>query len=139
MIRLAYSIAKTAHAGQKDKGGQDYFSHPLYVSSLVNTENEKIVALLHDVVEDTNITLDYLRDQGFSDDIIKAVDAITKRNSESYKDYLNRLCKNKLAVKVKIADMTHNSDIKRIPNPQQEDFDRVQKYKEKIEYLKMHC
>lgn len=136
MIDLAYSIAEKAHAGQKDKGGQDYFNHPLYVASLVATKNEKIVALLHDVVEDTDITIDYLKQQGFSCDIIDAIDAITKQENEPYEEYLKRLIQNKLAFSVKIADMTHNSDITRIPNPKQKDFDRVKKYKDKIEYLK---
>ena len=136
MLEIAYQLAKKAHAVQKDKGGEDYFNHPLYVSSLVNTEDEKIVALLHDVVEDTDITLNDLKQQGFSTQIIDAVDAITKRDREEYEKYINRLIKNKIAVKVKIADMTHNSDIARIKNPTTNDFERVQKYKEKIEYLK---
>lgn len=136
MYNLACSIAEQAHKGQFDKGGHPYIEHPLYVSTLVNSADEKIVALLHDVVEDSFVTLLYLEKQLFSDDIIYAIDCLTKRKGEKYDDYLKRVCQSKLAVTVKIADMTHNSDISRIPNPTQKDFDRVKKYKEKIEWLK---
>lgn len=135
-IKLAYDISEQAHKEQLDKGGNSYFEHPLYVFTLVNSIDEKIVALLHDVVEDTTITLLYLKQQGFSDDIIFAIDCLTKRKHESYDDYLKRVCSSDIAIVVKIADMTHNSDITRIPNPTQKDFDRVKKYKEKIEWLK---
>lgn len=129
MYQLAYDISKQAHKGQKDRGGNDYFNHPLYVSNNVNTEAEKIVALLHDVIEDTNITLEYLEQQGFSEDILFAIDCITKRNDELYDDYLKRVSNSMLATAVKLVDMEHNSDINRIPNPKQRDFDMIEKYK----------
>lgn len=137
MLEKAYRIAKQAHWGQKDKGGKDYIEHPLTVMKLVEYENETIiVALLHDVVEDSNVDLDYLKSEGFSKAVIFAVDCITRRRGESYDGYLKRLVQSDVAVAVKIADMTHNSDITRIPNPTQKDLDRCDKYKTKIEYLK---
>lgn len=135
-IEKALSIATAAHEGQVDKGGKPYIEHPIYVASLVNSESEKIVALLHDVIEDTDITLKDLYHQGFSKHILIAVDAITKRSNEGYTEYLERLCQNSIAISVKIADMTHNSDISRISNPTVKDYDRVKKYQEKIEFLK---
>lgn len=136
MYNLACSIAEQVHKGQVDKGGNPYIEHPLYISELVNSTDEKIVALLHDVVEDSFVTLLYLEKQLFSDDIIFAIDCLTKRKHESYDDYLKRVCDSDIAVAVKIADMTHNSDITKIPNPTQKDFDRVEKYKKSIGYLK---
>ena len=135
MLDLALKIATEAHKGQKDKGGRDYINHPLTVASLCDTEEEKIVALLHDVVEDTDVTLQNLKDYGFSSEILDAVNCITKKPGVSYDDYLLKVKNNELARKVKIADMTHNSDISRIPNPTDKDYARVEKYKEKIQYL----
>lgn len=131
-------IAKQAHWGQKDKGGNDYYEHPLAVMRMVNGGDEAVVALLHDVVEDSNIDLDYLRSEGFSETVIFAVDCITRRKSESYEDYLKRLVQSDVAIAVKIADMKHNSDITRIPNPTKKDCDRVNRYQKKIEFLKSY-
>lgn len=135
MLNLALKIATEAHKGQKDKGGRDYINHPLTVASMCGTEEEKIVALLHDVVEDTGVTLEDLKDYGFSSEILDAVNCITKQPGVSYDEYLLKVKNNELARKVKIADMTHNSDISRILNPTSKDYARVEKYKEKIQYL----
>ena len=77
---LAYDIALKAHKGQKDKGGEDYFKHPLAVSNKLSGEKDKIVALLHDVIEDTDVTVNDLREAGFSDEVVLAVSVITKKN-----------------------------------------------------------
>ena len=132
MIDRALKIATEAHKGQKDKGGCDYINHPVTVASMCDTEEEKIVALLHDVVEDTDITLEDLEKCGFDRSIIEAVDCITKRPGFSYDEYLKRLKNNELARKVKIADMTHNSDLSRLKAPTEKDYERAAKYKEKI-------
>ena len=105
------------------------------VASMVNEDNEKIVAYLHDVVEDTNITLADLKEVGFDNDVIEAIDAITKRDGENYDDYIYRVSHNKIAKQVKIADMTHNSDITRFDNPSQKDIERCEKYKKKLKSL----
>ena len=135
MIDRALKIATEAHKGQKDKGGCDYINHPVTVASMCDTEEEKIVALLHDVVEDTDITLEDLEKCGFDRSIIEAVDCITKRPGFSYDEYLKILKNNELARKVKIADMTHNSDLSRLKAPTEKDYERAAKYKEKIKYL----
>lgn len=136
MISKALHIAKTAHRGQLDKGGNPYILHPIAVSQLVDSEEEKIVALLHDVVEDTDITLEYLKLAGFSDNIIAAVSVLTKQPGVSYDDYISKLKENPIAARVKVADITHNSDISRIPNPTEKDLERIKRYKAKLAKLK---
>lgn len=132
---LAYEIAKKAHKDQKDKAGVAYIHHSETVASMMRTDIEKAVAYLHDVIEDTNITLDVLQKQGFSKDILNAVDAITKRKGEDYSDYLERVASNKIAKVVKLADMKHNSDLSRFENPSAVDIKRSEKYKLSIEKL----
>ena len=131
----AYALAKKAHLGQKDKGGNDYIEHPKAVASMMDTDIEKAVVYLHDVVEDTKISFDDLKEYGFPNQIIEAVKALTKQKNESYDVYIDRVIKNPIAKKVKLADMKHNSDITRIKNPSQKDYDRCQKYLDKIQYL----
>lgn len=131
----AYALAKKAHLGQKDKGGNDYIEHPKAVASMMDTDIEKAVAYLHDVVEDTKISFDDLKEYGFPNQIIEAVKALTKQKNESYDVYIDRVIKNPIAKKVKLADMKHNSDITRIKNPSQKDYGRCQKYLDKIQYL----
>lgn len=131
----AYALAKKAHLGQKDKGGNDYIEHPKAVASMMDTDIEKAVAYLHDVVEDTKISFDDLKEYGFPNQIIEAVKALTKQKNESYDVYIDRVIKNSIAKKVKLADMKHNSDITRIKSPSQKDYDRCQKYLDKIQYL----
>lgn len=131
----AYALAKKAHLGQKDKGGNDYIEHPKAVASMMDTDIERAVAYLHDVVEDTKISFDDLKEYGFPNQIIEAVKALTKQKNESYDVYIDRVIRNPIAKKVKLADMKHNSDITRIKNPSQKDYDRCQKYLDKIQYL----
>lgn len=106
-IEMAIKIATKAHKGQKDKSGKIYILHPLAVAKSFDSNDEKIVAILHDVVEDTDYTLKYLSDF-FSDKIINAIDAITRREGEKYFNYIKRVKLNSLATKVKIADIEHN-------------------------------
>lgn len=105
----AFEIAFKAHWGQKDKSGQPYIAHVVRVASRVAPEDAQIVALLHDVVEDTAVTLDTLRSE-FGPMIAQAVDAITKRDGEDQDTYLDRVAANPLAKAVKIADLGDNSD-----------------------------
>lgn len=137
MFNKALLLATKAHAGQVDKAGKPYLLHPIAVADMLKAEEEKIVALLHDVVEDTSLTLIDLRNEGFPDRIVEAVDAITKSSGISYEEYLQRVKQNPLALAVKIADMTHNMDLSRIANPTQKDYARVEKYKKLIKELKM--
>lgn len=132
----AYKIAYQAHKGQKDKGGNDYILHPCAVANMLESDIDKAVAYLHDVVEDTEITIDDLKELDFPDIIINAVDAITKRKNETYDAYIERVAKNNIAKKVKLADIKHNLDITRIENPTMKDYKRINNYKNKIEKLK---
>lgn len=129
MLKKAIYLAEKAHQGQVDKGGQPYILHPKRVMERCKTEKEKIVAMLHDVIEDTEITAEDLRNEGFSAEVLEAVVCLTKKYGEDYMDYIERVCENKLAAKVKLADLTDNMDISRIPNPTEKDFIRLEKYK----------
>ena len=135
-VQRAYELAAKAHAGQVDKAGRDYILHPLTVASFVETDDEKTVALLHDVAEDTPVTLQDLRDAGFSEAVVHAVDCVTKRDGEPLENYLHRVKSNPLATAVKLADLRHNSDLSRLPHPTERDFARVERYQEEIRFLK---
>ena len=132
---LAYEIAKAAHKGQTDKGGNDYILHPAMVANMMDTDAEKAVAYLHDVLEDTSMTLQDLSAYGFSEEILSAIEALTRKANESYDDYIYRVSLNAVAKKVKLADLIHNSDITRIKDPSQKDIQRIRRYKQKIKEL----
>lgn len=129
MLNKAIVIAAKAHDGQIDKGGNPYILHPLRVMINCESESEKICAVLHDVIEDTNITFEDLKSRGFSDEIVTALDCLTKREGESYDNFISRVLSNELACRVKLADLIDNMDLTRIQNPSEEDEARIQKYK----------
>lgn len=131
----AYKIAKRAHLGQVDKAGEDYIKHPEKVASFVKTDEEKVVAYLHDVIEDTELTLEDLYEYGFSKEVLEAVDIITKKGGENYQSYLNSVKKNKLARAVKLADLRHNSDLTRLTEVTEKDIKRKEKYQKAIDFL----
>ena len=135
MIDIALAIAKKAHAGQVDKAGIDYIKHPIYVASQVTTEQEKAVALLHDVIEDSDITVEDLLVSGLSNEVVTAVQILTKKKGQSYQEYLEKVKSNNLARVVKLADLKHNSDLSRLKSVTNKDYDRVEKYKNAIRYL----
>ena len=135
MIDIALAIAKKAHAGQVDKAGVDYIQHPLYVASQVETEQEKAVALLHDVIEDSNITAVDLLASGLPNEVVTAVQILTKKKGQSYQEYLEKVKINDLARVVKLADLKHNSDLSRLKSVSDTDRERVEKYKKAIYYL----
>jgi guanosine-3',5'-bis(diphosphate) 3'-pyrophosphohydrolase len=135
LLALAITLANQAHAGQLDKAGKPYISHPLTVMSQMNTPESKIVAVLHDASEDSDLTIADLVRQGFPEFITEAIAAITKRDGEPYEDYILRVKSNAIARKVKIADVTHNMDISRIANPTEKDFQRLEKYKKVLSEL----
>lgn len=134
---LALQIAKEAHAGQVDKAGKDYILHPITVASYMDTDVEKTIAYLHDVLEDTSVTVDELRNH-FSNEIVDTVITLTHRKDESYFEYIQRISKSKLAKKVKVADLLHNLDITKIKEPSKQDYERLEKYKKAILYLATH-
>jgi (p)ppGpp synthase/HD superfamily hydrolase len=128
LLGKAVQIAVRAHADQKDRYGAPYILHPLRVMSRLKTETEQIVGILHDVVEDTDCTFEALRREGFSEEIIAAVDCVTKRDGEAYEDFVTRSGSNSLARVVKLADLEDNMDIRRMPELRPDDFERLKKY-----------
>jgi hypothetical protein len=124
-LDVAIDLAWSAHAGQRDKLGVAYICHPLSVMRRVATDDEKIVAVLHDVVEDTPVTLDYLRTLGFDEHIVRAVDAVTKRAGEPLADSMARVAADPLALIVKRADISHNADPARQKSLTPEDRQRL--------------
>jgi (p)ppGpp synthase/HD superfamily hydrolase len=136
-LEKAISIAVKAHENQKDKAGMPYILHPLYIMTKMETELERIVGVLHDVIEDSQYNLDYLKKQGFSKEIIDAIDCLTKREDEEYSVYIDRVETNVISKKVKIAELEHNMDLKRLSNITEEDILRiVKKYKPAWDKLK---
>ena len=121
-----------------DKGGLPYFNHLFKVYGGVSSYEEKIIALLHDIVEDTNITYDDLKEFGYDNNIIDALKILTKNKGEYYPDYIERIINsnNKLALDVKLSDLKHNMDITRIKNPTVNDYERISKRYEPA-YLKI--
>lgn len=134
-LTAAEYIAEMAHFGQVDKAGVDYINHPKKVASLVDGEKEKICALLHDVMEDTEFPESALRIL-FGDEIVDTLLLLTHRDSESYEEYIEKISKSELATKVKIADLTHNSDLSRLKEITEKDLKRYEKYQKSIDFLK---
>ena len=108
LLSNAIGIANSFHAGQRDKNDEIYILHPLRVMLQMDTYEEKIVAVLHDVLEDTDCTIESLQDRGFSEEIILALNAITRKIDEKYIEYIERVKNNELARKVKIKDLMDN-------------------------------
>jgi len=124
----AIALAVEAHRGVMDKSGQPYILHPLRVMFRCEGAIERIVAVLHDVVEDTGRTFDDLRKLGYSEEVIAALDCVTKREGESYERFVERASANPVARKVKIADIEDNMDVRRLTGIDQKDFERMTKY-----------
>ena len=133
-IELARALAAYAHEGQLDKAGQPYLSHPVTVAQKVHTPEEKVTALLHDVLEDTFVLPETIENL-FGAEILTAVQAVTKMPGESYMDFVARAKQNPIARAVKLADLEHNMDLSRIPNPMGEDLARVEKYRKAKAFL----
>jgi guanosine-3',5'-bis(diphosphate) 3'-pyrophosphohydrolase len=128
-LERAIALAAAAHAGQVDKAGQAYILHPLRVMLRVDQEHERMAAVLHDIVEDTAVSLEQLVAEGFPPAVIAAVDALTKRPGESRTQAAQRSAAHPIARQVKLADNAENMDLTRIENPTDRDFARVEEYK----------
>jgi (p)ppGpp synthase/HD superfamily hydrolase len=124
-LEKAILIAVNAHQGQNDRYGASYILHPLRVMMRLETEKEMTVAVLHDVVEKSDWTLQGLRDEGFDGDILEAVDLLTRRESQNYQDYINKLKGNPLARKIKIADIEDNMNPKRMGSLTEKDGEKL--------------
>ena len=136
-LELARQLAKEYHKGQVDKAGVDYFSgHITSVVNGVDTVEEKIVAYLHDTLEDTELSYLDLMVLGFSDKVINGIIFITKDKKESYEDYLKHVKSHELSRAVKLSDLTNNMDLSRLKEITEVDKRRLEKYKKAYKYLK---
>lgn len=135
LLERAVEIAARAHAGQVDKAGEPYILHPLRVMLSVSGELERVVAVLHDVVEDSSITFEQLLDQGIPRYAVEALEALTKRPGESRLEAVERTVCNPVAREVKIADVTDNMDLSRLGEPSEADLRRQEQYRLVLERL----
>lgn len=133
---LALRIAIQAHKGQTDKSGREYVMHPIRVAERCANPKAKIAALLHDTIEDTYVTVDDLRKEGFPQEIIDAVLSVTKREGEDYDDFIRRAATNEIGKEVKIADLEDNMDIRRLKEISDDDVKRLRKYLRCWQYMK---
>ena len=134
-LERAIEIAARTHAGQTDKGGAPYILHPLRVMLRVAPGAQQIVAVLHDVVEDSDVTFEDLEREGFAAEVISGLRSVTKVAGESYEDFVARAARDPVGKAVKLADLMENSDLSRIAQPSQKDLERVEKYGRAIRYL----
>ena len=134
-LERAIALAAEAHAGMVDKAGAPYILHPLRVMLRVDGERARIAAVLHDVVEDTDWTIERLREEGFDPEVLAAVDALTRREGEDYYDFCRRAARHPIARVVKRADIEDNLDLSRIPDPTPADHARVERYRRALELL----
>lgn len=124
----AIALAAEAHKDQTDKAGAPYILHPLRLMFTLDTEDEQIAAVLHDIVEDTDKSLEDLRAAGFSETVLAAIDALTHRQDESYDEYVARAFADPVARKVKLADLEDNMNLRRLSELTDKDIVRLQKY-----------
>ena len=133
--KKALKICFDAHKNQTDKSGLPYVFHPFHLAEQMETEEATIVALLHDVVEDTNVTLEDLEGEGFKSEIIEAIALMTHDDDTDYMDYVREIKKNPIAKAVKLADLKHNSELSRMDVIDEKVLERRKKYLEAIEIL----
>jgi (p)ppGpp synthase/HD superfamily hydrolase len=127
-LERAILIALQAHQNQRDKSGETYILHPLRLMLKMDSEAEMIAAVLHDVVEDSNWTPADLRKEGFSEEVLSVIECLTRRDQETYEEFIERVKLNPTARKIKLADLEDNMAIKRISEPTEKDWERLKKY-----------
>ena len=135
MTKTALKLCFEAHKDQTDKSGLPYVFHPFHLAEQMPDEKTTVVALLHDVIEDTDYTLDDLKNMGFLDDILSAIALMTHDDGVPYMEYIALIKKNPIAKMVKLADLRHNSDMSRLDKVTAHDRERAEKYKKAIEFL----
>ena len=135
LTKIALKLCFEAHKDQIDKSGMPYVFHPFHLAEQMADENTTIVALLHDVIEDTEYTLDDLRKFGFAEDVLSAISLMTHADDVPYMEYVAKIKTNPIAKAVKLADLKHNSDMSRLDRITQIDEERAKKYKQAIELL----
>ena len=135
LLEKAISIALEAHCGQKDGDGSPYILHPLRMMARVETGTQKIVAILHDVVENTDWTFKDLEQKGFSKKVLKSLDCLTRRRGESYKKFVKRAASDPVAKRVKLADLLDNMDVRRLEKVTPKNARRLSKYNQAWRFL----
>ena len=135
MTKIALKLCFEAHKTQTDKSGMPYVFHPFHLAEQMRDEDTTVVALLHDVIEDTDYTLDDLRELGFEDRVISAIALMTHDDAVPYMEYVAEIKKNPIARAVKLADLRHNSDMTRLDTVSPWDEKRAKKYAEAIRLL----
>ena len=135
LLKRAIAIATKYHRGQVDKGGYPYIDHPLRVMEEVKTIEEKILAVLHDVLEDCNVSRSVLIQEGIPEYLVIQLEILCKANDEDYFDYINRVKIDQLTTNVKLADLKDNMNLKRLKCIYEEDLKRLEKYKKAKEIL----
>ncbi len=128
-LEHAIGLAVKVHRGQLDKAGRLYILHPLRVMFRLESELEQIVGVLHDVVEDSDLTLPDLRQMGYPEEVITALDGVTKREAESYEAFINRSQANPVSSRVKLADLEDNLDLRRLPALTTKNVERLKRYR----------
>lgn len=126
----ALQTAYKAHEGQTDKSGLPYIFHPYHLAEQMKTEETAAIALLHDVIEDTDMTIGDLKRLGFPDNIVEGVRLMTHEEETDYFDYIRMIKQNPAAKAVKLADLEHNSDLTRLPTVTEHDLERLKKYEQ---------
>lgn len=135
LTKKAILLAYRAHEGQKDRSGLPYILHPVHLAEQMTTEDSCVVAMLHDVLEDTDMTEEDLREEGFTERQIEAVKLLTRTEEEDYFEYVRRIRENDLACAVKLADLAHNMDRTRLPEYSEKDEARYEKYQKAVQIL----
>lgn len=135
MTKAALNLCFEAHKNQRDESGMPYVFHPFHLAEQMKDEKTTIVALLHDVVEDTDVTLDDIRNMGFDDEVVAAIELMTHDPNVPYMEYVSQIKKNPISKAVKLADLYHNSDITRLDEVTARDEERLKKYAEAIRLL----
>ncbi|MBC8078785.1 MAG: GTP pyrophosphokinase [Gorillibacterium sp.] len=134
-LTKAIILATEYHEGQTDKGGNPYIFHPIRLMLKAFNEEEQIIAMLHDTIEDTTLTLDKLREEGFSERIVQAVDALSRRKKESYEDFILRIRDHSVARRIKVYDLQDNMDLSRVKKKTEKDKERLKKYSKALDVL----
>lgn len=136
ILQTAIHIARNAHSGQVDKAGKPYIGHPLRVMEGVGTIQEKIVAVLHDVIEDTNVTAADLRRKGIPERLISELEILTHAGDVEYDEYIKQISLHSIASAVKLADLKDNMDMTRLDEITDKDIERLKKYHRNYLFLK---
>ena len=135
LTKKALKLCFEAHKEQVDKSGMPYVFHPFHLAEQMTDEETTVVALLHDVVEDTELTFEGLEKQGFGEEIISALKLLTHNDDTPYMDYVAKIKNNKIATAVKLADLKHNSDLSRLDTVDEKALKRKEKYEKAIKLL----